>query len=84
VHAEGALAEVCRVLGFRECSVESAEMLTEWFAVDVAQAERRPDRPRGAIRKSIESVNETFQKLSEWKITPSAWPRRLVQHAGQV
>ncbi len=38
--------EIRAVLGFRECSVAEAEMLTDWLAVHVACAERRPERVR--------------------------------------
>ncbi|WP_103382797.1 Tn3 family transposase [Pseudonocardia dioxanivorans] len=42
-------AEVRRVLGFRECSVEDAEKFTDWLTADVAQAERRPELVREAL-----------------------------------
>lgn len=42
-------AEVRRVLGFRECSVEDAEKLTDWLTEQVAQAERRPELVREAL-----------------------------------
>lgn len=42
-------AEVRRVLGFRECTVEDAEKLTEWLAVEVAEAERPAERVHEAL-----------------------------------
>ena len=42
-------AEVRRALGFRECSVEDADKLTDWLTVQVAEAERRPERVRHAL-----------------------------------
>lgn len=42
-------AEVRRVLGFRECSVDDAEKLTDWLTEQVASAERRPELVREAL-----------------------------------
>lgn len=42
-------AEVRRVLGFREATVEDADKLTEWLVVEVAQVERRPELVREAL-----------------------------------
>jgi TnpA family transposase len=39
-------AQVRGHMGFRECTVADAEMLTAWLAEHVAQAERNPDRVR--------------------------------------
>ena len=42
-------AEVRRALGFRECSVEDADKLTDWLISQVAEAERRPELVRTAL-----------------------------------
>jgi len=42
-------AEVRRALGFRECSVEDADKLTDWLTSQVAEAERRPEQVRTAL-----------------------------------
>ncbi|WP_308252026.1 DUF4158 domain-containing protein [Pseudonocardia sp. KRD291] len=42
-------AEVRRVLGFRERSVDDAEKLTDWLTEQVAPAERRPELVREAL-----------------------------------
>jgi hypothetical protein len=39
-------AQIRAHLGFRECSVADADKLTEWLAVSVCQAERRPELVR--------------------------------------
>ncbi len=36
-------------LGFRECSVDDADKLTEWLAANVCEAERRPDQVRAEL-----------------------------------
>src|SRR5688572_9824916 len=38
-------------LGFRECSVADADKLTDWLAVNVAHAERAPERVREELLK---------------------------------
>jgi hypothetical protein len=42
-------AEVRRVLGFRECSVEDSEKLIDWLIAHVARAERRPELVREVL-----------------------------------
>lgn len=48
-------AEVRRVLGFRECSVDDAEKLSQWLAVEVAETERRPEQVREALLQRCRS-----------------------------
>src|SRR5882724_3015246 len=45
--------EIRSHLGFRECSVEDADKLTDWLAVSVAHAERDPDRVRVELLKRM-------------------------------
>jgi hypothetical protein len=42
-------AQIRTHLGFRECSVGDAEKLTEWLAVNVCEAERRPELVRDEL-----------------------------------
>lgn len=44
-------AQICEHLGFRACSVQDAEKLTDWLAANVAQAERNADRVREELLK---------------------------------
>lgn len=42
-------AQIRAVLGFRECTVADAEVLTVWLAEQVAEEERRPEQVREAL-----------------------------------
>ncbi|WP_413102531.1 DUF4158 domain-containing protein [Streptomyces sp. Inha503] len=44
-------AQIRDHLGFRVCSVQDAEKLTEWLAANVAHAERNEDRVREELLK---------------------------------
>ncbi len=42
-------AQIRAHLGFRECSVADADTLTGWLAVNVCEAERRPEQVRDEL-----------------------------------
>jgi hypothetical protein len=66
-------AEIRERLGFRECGVADAELLTEWLIAEVTQAERRPERVR----------EELLARCRECRIEPPTSGRvdRIVRSA---
>ena len=46
-------AQVRKFLGFRECTVADAEKLAAWLAGEVCQGERRPERVREELLKTV-------------------------------
>lgn len=66
-------AEVRRALGFRECSVEDADKLTDWLTSQVAEAERRPEQVRETLLDRCREQRiepPTTARMVGW------WPRR--------
>src|SRR6266702_134361 len=60
-------AQIRTHLGFRECSVGDAEKLTEWLAVNVCEAERRPELVRDELlaRCRAERIETPTARIAE-------------------
>ena len=53
-------------LGFRECSVQDADTLTGWLAVQVCETERRHDQVREELLMRAAASGSSRQRRSEW------------------
>ncbi|MFB9682048.1 Tn3 family transposase [Streptosporangium vulgare] len=67
-------------LGFRECSAADADTLTGWLAVNVAHAERQPDRVREELLRQCRI--ERIEPPSPGQITRMV--RSALHHAEQT
>src|SRR5664280_1508025 len=57
-------AETRRALGFRECSVDDADKLTDWLVAQVAEAERRPEHVREALLERCRAARPGRQPVT--------------------